>query len=123
MAQINVTENASKIAEQVVNHMLAPSYMANGDDAFKFLRYKDAMELALNLRWTIGPDVFRDPKIFLKEIERILKPISEAITYGEVVDLREIVKELEAEKKQYKTKIAELERYRDAVILMKGGTL
>jgi hypothetical protein len=121
-------DKASVLAGQVINFMLAPHLVSDDGGPFRFMQFEGGHELEMRLRWRFDyRDLFSDSRIFLKEIERILKPISEAISYGDVVDLRKenaqlksvLHKSQEAEKETLK----DLQRYKDAWILHKGGSL
>ena len=87
---------AKSLCEKVLNYMLAPADVLTHDQRFIEIG-QDSIEM--RIRWH-SQLAFTTPGMFLQDIERILRPISEAITYGEVVDLRERVKILEARRRR-----------------------
>ncbi len=112
-------ESATRLAEKVIKHMLAPGTVSTSpnDD---FFRLSTTGELELRLRWQCNAR-FTSPGMFIDELERMLRPISEAITYGEVKELRAELADLQKKREIDAKEMCELRRYRDALLLLKGS--
>lgn len=106
------------LAEKVLNHMLAPAQVRTSSNT-DFVRLTSSNEMELRILWNIQPQ-FTTPGMFVHELERMLRPISEAITYGEVVDLRRRVETMEKLMADKDRRIADLSRYKDAAELLGG---
>lgn len=121
MKPVNIS-NLTDMAEIVLSKMLAPSRTSDGDGVSFVQIHGPQTCLEMRLRWDV-PVYFKEPAKFLEDLKLLLEPISKAITYGEVVDLREKVKALEKELEARSQIIATLQRYRDATEIMRGNSL
>lgn len=86
------TKTADKIAQDVVNCMLAPEHWEATDlgGPFRFMRKATGeLELHLYLKWSCDERSFLKPDHLVQDLERLFEVMSKRITYGEVVDLRE----------------------------------
>lgn len=128
----NDLSSANRAAEVVLKYMLAPTGMAEEPGAIGPLtlerNQKGEQTLYIGLRWDLGHRaVWRGPKEFCEDLVKFLAPISEAITYGEVVSLRSDLKNLRESTSSEIERLAkenvELRRYRDAYMLSRGVSL
>lgn len=96
--------------------MLAPVAVEKSEDRFVRIFGNDCIEM--RIRWHYSRELFSTPSAFIEDLQRMLRPISEAITYGEVVDLRQRAEAQRKQIEQLEKQVADLKRYRDAIDLL-----
>lgn len=119
--KLSTMRTADKLLQDVINYMLAPTEILKdpGGDAF-VLRNKDGLyELQFVVRWELD---FRlsTPQELANDLAKLLEPVSKAITFGEVGDLRTTVINRDRVIEELRKENEGLRRYKDAWLLQTG---
>ncbi len=117
---------ATALAGKVLSYMLAPDYVGKDDDGLFRLHRKineNGYDLVMYLKWNIDHRIVINPDAFAEGFQKLLAPISKAITAGEVKSLREKVERQAEEITRLSEKVEDLKRYKDAYSLINGRKL
>lgn len=119
-----IHEKFLDVGSKVLSYMLAPDHFKNDDTPFVLHQGPEGLALELHLRWQCARTLaLGDPANFINELVALLKPISTAITYGEVVELRAQLADCVKKFGELQTEAAGLRRYKDAWELQQGKDL